>query len=71
MLPPEAASLDNSSETNMEKLEQIGKKLLSEKISRVNLATGKYEKFETEGTNDQALNRFAKLLSDERRHRLD
>lgn len=66
MLPAETASMDNSLETNMENLVKVGKKLLDEPISRVNLDTGRYEKYLEGGTNEEDLIRFAKLLSEER-----
>ncbi|KAK2967545.1 hypothetical protein RJ640_030416, partial [Escallonia rubra] len=48
---------------------QIGNKLLEKPVSRVNVETGVFEAVEGEGTNSEALTRFAKLLSDERKLR--
>ncbi|OVA08778.1 Patatin/Phospholipase A2-related [Macleaya cordata] len=64
-----AASVDISTEENMKKLIQIGQELLKKRVSRVNLDKGVYEEVKGEGTNEEALIRFAKLLSDERKAR--
>ena len=53
----------------MRKIVEIGMKLLDKPVSRVNLETGRYEKIEGEGLNSEALARFAKLLSEERKLR--
>jgi hypothetical protein len=53
----------------MEALIRIGRELLKKPVSRVNIDTGMYEAVNGEGTNDEALARFAKILSDERRLR--
>jgi len=55
----------------MEKLASIGDALLKKPVSRVNLETGHMVPAyrSTEMTNEEALKRFAKLLSDERRIR--
>ncbi|XP_059282210.1 patatin-like protein 3 [Lycium ferocissimum] len=65
----EAASTDISTIKNMQTLVQIGKNLLKEPVSRVNLETGRVEAVHGEGTNEEALTRFAKLLSEERKLR--
>ncbi|KAK9109752.1 hypothetical protein Sjap_017812 [Stephania japonica] len=65
-----ATEMDNSSKENMEKLVQIGNELLKKPVSRVNLLTGKYEVVQGEGTNEEALARFANVLSNERKCRL-
>ncbi|XP_059670925.1 patatin-like protein 2 [Cornus florida] len=65
----EEASVDVATTKNLQKLVQIGKQLLKKRVSMVNLETGKFEELETKGTNEEALACFAKLLSDERRHR--
>lgn len=54
----------------MNKLIEIGTNLLKEKVSRVNLDTGRFEKIEGEGTNEEALAQFAELLSQEKLRRL-
>jgi hypothetical protein len=53
----------------MEALIRIGRELLKKPVSRVNIDTGMYEAVNGEGTNEEALARFAKILSDERRLR--
>ncbi|XP_068658022.1 patatin-like protein 2 [Aristolochia californica] len=63
------ASVDVSTEENMQKLVQIGQKLLKKPASRGNPETGLSEVKLGDGTNEDALSRFAKLLSDERRLR--
>ncbi|KAL3722195.1 hypothetical protein ACJRO7_034547 [Eucalyptus globulus] len=63
------SSLDNSTRENLERLVEIGEKLLQKRVSRVNLETGKFEKIEGEGTNGDALRRFAIRLSEERKRR--
>ncbi|KAK2967544.1 hypothetical protein RJ640_030415 [Escallonia rubra] len=64
-----AASVDIATKENMDALVQIGNKLLEKPVSRVNVETGMFEAVEGEGTNSEALTRFAKLLSDERKLR--
>ncbi|PHT55144.1 Patatin-like protein 2 [Capsicum baccatum] len=68
-LTGEAASMDVATTKNMEKLVQIGNDRLKKPVSRVNLDTGRYEEVSGEGTNEEALIRFAKLLSEERKLR--
>ncbi|EXC24872.1 Patatin group A-3 [Morus notabilis] len=63
------SSVDVSTEENLKRLVEIGKEMLEKPVSRVNLETGKYETAEGEGTNAEALTEFAKLLSEERKHR--
>lgn len=63
------ASVDMSTRENMQRLVEIGNKLLEKPVSRVNLDTGKFEEIEGEGTNAEALSRFAKQLSDQRKLR--
>ncbi|KAL2240320.1 UNVERIFIED_CONTAM: Patatin-like protein 3 [Sesamum indicum] len=69
-LAGDASSLDISTIKNMQTLVQIGESLLKKPVSRVNLETGRPEPVHGEGTNEQALARFAKLLSDERKLRV-
>lgn len=68
-LSGEASSLDIATPENMEKLVDIGNDLLQKPVSRVNLETGGYELVHGEGTNEDALIRFSRLLSDERKFR--
>ncbi|CAD5176680.1 unnamed protein product [Musa acuminata subsp. malaccensis] len=64
------ASVDTSTKENLENLVKVGEMLLKKPVSRVNLETGHVEPVsEGEGTNEEALIRLAKLLSDERRLR--
>ena len=63
------ASVDLATKKNMEALIKIGDELLKRKVSRVNIDTGKFEVVEDEGTNEEALVRFAKKLSKERKLR--
>uniref|UniRef100_A0A166AZR0 Patatin n=1 Tax=Daucus carota subsp. sativus TaxID=79200 RepID=A0A166AZR0_DAUCS len=63
-------SADIATTTNMEALADIGNKLLEKSVARVNIDTGAFEPVVGEGTNSDALTRFAKLLSDERKIRI-
>ncbi|KAL4196940.1 hypothetical protein AMTRI_Chr04g185620 [Amborella trichopoda] len=65
-----ASSVDIATKENLENLVMIGSDLLKKPVSRLNMETGLFEPVEGEGTNEQALTRFAKLLSDERRLRM-
>jgi hypothetical protein len=65
----DTASVDIATKKNMEALIQIGESLLKQKVSRVNIDTGKYEVVEDEGTNEEALARIATKLSQERKLR--
>ncbi|MCE5165644.1 hypothetical protein HAX54_011254 [Datura stramonium] len=68
-LTGEAASMDVATIKNMQRLVQIGNDRLKKPVSRVNLDTGRYEEVSGEGTNEEALIRFAKLLSEQRKLR--
>ncbi|KAI8549866.1 hypothetical protein RHMOL_Rhmol06G0058100 [Rhododendron molle] len=63
------ACVDVSTKANLDKLVKIGESLLKKPVSRVNLETGLSEPVKACGTNEEALKKFAKLLSDERRLR--
>ncbi|KAK1263055.1 hypothetical protein QJS04_geneDACA017459 [Acorus gramineus] len=64
------SSVDIATKENLENLVNIGEGLLKKPVSRINLDTGIFEPIGNgEGTNEEALRRFAKLLSDERRLR--
>ncbi|KAJ9562264.1 hypothetical protein OSB04_007424 [Centaurea solstitialis] len=69
-LTGEAAQMDISTIENMEELEEIGKRLLNKQVSRLDLETGLFDPVEGEGTNAEALTRFAQQLSAERIRRL-
>ncbi|XP_022897645.1 patatin-like protein 3, partial [Olea europaea var. sylvestris] len=68
-LSGDASSLDIATTKNMQTLIQIGDSLLKKSVSRVNLETGRPVPVQGEGTNEEALTRFAKILSDERKLR--
>ncbi|EHA8588975.1 Patatin [Cocos nucifera] len=64
------ASVDIATKENLENLAEVGEYLLRKPVSRVNLEIGLFEPVgKGEGTNEEALIRFAKLLSEERRLR--
>ncbi|CAK9150234.1 unnamed protein product [Ilex paraguariensis] len=63
------SSVDVATEENLNRLVEIGETLLKKPISRVNLKIGLSEPVKNGGTNKDALKRFAKLLSDERKLR--
>lgn len=69
-LSGETASTDISTEENMLNLVKVGNDLLKKPVSRVNIETGKQEEVEGQGTNEEALARFAKILCNDRRQRL-
>ncbi|KAI3884771.1 hypothetical protein MKW92_045155 [Papaver armeniacum] len=64
------ASVDISTKKNMQKLIKIGQDLLKKTMCRVNLETGISEEIEGACTNEEALIRFVKILSNERWARL-
>ncbi|KAG2724470.1 hypothetical protein I3843_01G017800 [Carya illinoinensis] len=59
------ASVDVATKENLGNLVKLGENLLKKPVSRINLDTGLYEAIENGGTNEEALQRFAKMLSDE------
>ncbi|PIM97691.1 Ca2+-independent phospholipase A2 [Handroanthus impetiginosus] len=68
-LAAEKFSIDDATKQNLDDLVKIGKNLLKDPVSRVNLQTGHSEPIANEGTNEDALKKFAKLLSDEQKLR--
>ncbi|CAN6680158.1 unnamed protein product [Malus baccata var. baccata] len=62
-------STDKATKKNMKELVRICERLLHKPVSRMNLDTGIFEPAQHQGTNEQALTRFANLLSEERRLR--
>ncbi|KAJ4840875.1 CCT complex interacting protein [Turnera subulata] len=68
-LPADLSSADIATEDNLKNLEKFGENLLKKSVSRINLDTGRYEPVENGGTYEEALQRFAKLLSEERKLR--
>ncbi|KAG4193826.1 hypothetical protein ERO13_A06G016650v2 [Gossypium hirsutum] len=67
-LKGDVSSVDIATRTNLDELVKVGEKLLRDPVSRVDLVTGKFKPV-TEETNERALKRFAKLLSEERQKR--
>ncbi|KAM2273618.1 hypothetical protein ACFX1S_043532 [Malus domestica] len=65
----DVSSMDIATEKNLNNLVKVGEGLLKQPVSRVNLETGKFEACNHE-TNEEALIRFAKLLSEEKWLRL-
>ncbi|KAK7351661.1 hypothetical protein VNO77_11260 [Canavalia gladiata] len=63
------SSVDIATKENLEKLSQIGERLLKKPVSEINLESGLFEPMENGETNEDALRRFAELLSQERRFR--
>ncbi|KAI3922179.1 hypothetical protein MKX01_005868 [Papaver californicum] len=63
------ASPNSSLEARLARLlkKLVRKKLLNQTVSRSNLETGKFDEIKGEGTNQDALIRFTKLMSNERR----
>ncbi|KAK2657419.1 hypothetical protein Ddye_010471 [Dipteronia dyeriana] len=70
-LSGDAASVDIATTENLKKLAEIGKNLLKEPVSRIDIETGRFQNVEGEGTNEVALTKFAKLLSQERKIRTE
>ncbi|KAL3013107.1 hypothetical protein AAZX31_06G035900 [Glycine max] len=63
------SSVDIATKENLEKLSQIGERLLKKPVSQINLEDGLFESVGNGETNENALKRFAKILSQERRLR--
>jgi patatin-like phospholipase/acyl hydrolase len=68
-LSGDTSSTDLSTNKNLEDLVKIGKNLLDNPVSRANIETGQFEQVTGEGTNRDALTRFAQELSQERKLR--
>ncbi|KAG8087397.1 hypothetical protein GUJ93_ZPchr0010g8176 [Zizania palustris] len=69
-LTGDTASVDVSTPDNLKRLIDVGTALLDKPVCKVNVETGKNEPDLSRGTNREELNRFAKMLSDERKARL-
>uniref|UniRef100_A0A0E0IDD2 Patatin n=1 Tax=Oryza nivara TaxID=4536 RepID=A0A0E0IDD2_ORYNI len=69
-LTGDTASVDVSTPENLNRLVEVGKALLKKRVCKVNLETGKNEPDMSRGTNEEELDHFAKMLSDERKARL-
>ncbi|KAE8659093.1 Patatin-like protein 2 [Hibiscus syriacus] len=67
-LSGDVSSVDVATKKNLDELVKVGEGLLKKRVSRVNLETGVFEPF-TQETNEEALIRFAALLSQERHRR--
>uniref|UniRef100_A0A0E0MND5 Patatin n=1 Tax=Oryza punctata TaxID=4537 RepID=A0A0E0MND5_ORYPU len=65
-----AAAVDAATPENMGSLVGVGERLLAQRVSRVNVETGRYEEVPGEGSNADALARIAGQLSEERTARL-
>ncbi|KAK2992300.1 hypothetical protein RJ640_020293 [Escallonia rubra] len=63
------STVDVATNENLNELAEIGEKLLKKPVARVNLETGLTEPITNGGTNEDALKKFAKLLSDEKKLR--
>ena len=65
-----AATVDAATPENMRTLVGIGERMLAQRVSRVNVETGRNEPVPGEGSNADALAGLARQLSEERRTRL-
>lgn len=63
-------SVDIATKENLERLVAIGERLLKSPVSRVNLLTGLTEPVKDGGTNEESLERMARMLSSERKLRV-
>ncbi|XP_042495719.1 patatin-like protein 2 [Macadamia integrifolia] len=63
------SSVDIATKENLDNLVKVGEELLKKPLSRVNPETGLTEPVKSGGTNAEALKKFAKLLSEERKLR--
>lgn len=66
----DTASVDISTETNLNNLVGVGERLLKRPVSMVNVETNQFEEVKDGRTNEDALANLAKMLSDERRSRM-
>ncbi|KAL5847471.1 hypothetical protein ACOSQ3_010995 [Xanthoceras sorbifolium] len=64
------SSVDIATQKNLEDLVKVDEGPLKKPVSRVNLETGVFEPYKMEESNEKALIRFAKLLSEEKWLRL-
>ncbi|KAF0898903.1 hypothetical protein E2562_012610 [Oryza meyeriana var. granulata] len=70
-LKGDTASVDVATPENLGALVNAGNQLLRRQASKVNIETGRNEAAMGRGTNEEELVRFARMLSQERRARLD
>ncbi|XP_050206791.1 patatin-like protein 2 [Mercurialis annua] len=68
-LSGDTSSTDKATQKNLEDLVKIGERILKKPVSSVNKDSGIFEPVENEGTNEEALIRFARILSEERKLR--
>jgi len=61
--------MDLATKSNLENLQKIGEKMLTNRVMQMNIDTGVYEPVAENITNDEQLKRYAKILSDERKLR--
>ncbi|KAJ4914194.1 Patatin-like protein 1 [Raphanus sativus] len=69
-LKGDASSMDLATNPNLENLVINGEKMLKNRVAQMNIDTGLYEPVPGNVTNEQELKRFAKMLSDERKLRM-
>ncbi|KAK7376877.1 hypothetical protein VNO80_02295 [Phaseolus coccineus] len=63
------SSVDLATEENLLQLVAVGESLLKKPVSKINFKTGLYESSDSSETNEEALKRFAKRLSKQKRFR--
>ncbi|XP_078157214.1 patatin-like protein 2 [Carex rostrata] len=66
----DTASVDNSTPKNLQDLIKVGNDLLKSRVAEVDVTTGIYQAADYNETNEEALKKFAKKLSDERKQRM-
>ncbi|KAL6654707.1 hypothetical protein ACP70R_008172 [Stipagrostis hirtigluma subsp. patula] len=69
-LKGDAASVDVATMDNLDRLVGVGRGLLKRQACKMNIETGRNEPDASRGTNEEELARFAQMLSQERRARL-
>jgi hypothetical protein len=69
-LTGDTASVDNSTPKNLQDLIKVGNDLLKSRVAEVDVTTGIYQPADYNETNEEALKKFAKKLSDERKQRM-
>ncbi|CAL5005726.1 unnamed protein product [Urochloa decumbens] len=69
-LTGDTSSVDVSTKENLNRLVNVGKGLLKKPVCKVNVETGRSEPDGRRGTNEEELIRFAHMLVEERRARL-
>ncbi|VFQ75288.1 unnamed protein product [Cuscuta campestris] len=63
------SAVDMATKENMERLVRVGENLLRKPVCKLDRVTGEYKPVHNGGTNMEALKKFAKMLSDERKLR--